>query len=574
MTEIEQRTSLVDELLADQSKLGTAVSRFSDWHDDTTHTEPLQARYYRNLIPLQKPAKGEQYAFEVNLDQCTGCKACVVACHALNGLDDNESWRDVGLLLGDECTSYQQTVTSACHHCLDPACASGCPVLAYEKDLDTGIVRHLDDQCIGCSYCILKCPYDVPKFNDARGIVRKCDMCHQRLAAGEAPACVQACPTSAIAIRIVKVEEVRSSTTSSGALLLPSTMVSSYTLPTTRYVSSKPVPVTSDAADAEKPRLEEAHTPLAVMLVLTQLATGALLFAQNAAMRWFGFATAVVGIVASVSHLGQPFKAWRCFLGWRRSWLSREILAFGVLPPLAMVNALQASPQLLVWLPGPAWIHEKMAWTLFLLPPWSAAAAGVVSVFCSVMVYVDTRRPWWSMKWTGPKFFGTVLAGGVGLAACFNLSFAFAAAILGALKLAWESLYLSSDDPRDRRSQRLLLGPLRHLHGARFLCGLCSCVLTARRSPQQASFSSWRANSWNANSSSTPPPPGRCPETHEQTSSSPDLSRAERSAHLGAGAEAGALRPGQRAGATSTRGTGEIRVWLLFDRLRAENSSR
>jgi len=463
MRALEQRRTLVDDLLADQARLGTAVARFASWHQEEEQEGPLQARYYRDLIPLQKPQRGEQYAFEVNLDQCTGCKACVAACHSLNGLDDNESWRDVGLLLGDECTSYQQTVTSACHHCLDPACASGCPVLAYDKDETTGIVRHLDDQCIGCSYCILKCPYDVPKYNDARGIVRKCDMCHQRLAVGEAPACVQACPTSAIAIRIVKVEEVKSVDQKIGAKLLPSTVESHYTLPTTRYISSKPVPATSDAADAERPRIEEAHTPLAVMLVLTQLATGALLFAQNAAMYWIGFATAALGIFASVSHLGQPLKAWRCFLGWRRSWLSREILAFGVFTPLTLAEALRGSFDLPI---------------LKLLPSSSAVIAGMLSVFCSVMVYVDTRRPWWALKWTGPKFFGTVFAGGLGLAACYNPSFASAAAITAALKLAWETLYLSSDDPRDKRSQRLLLGQIRHLHGARFLVGMAGCVLT------------------------------------------------------------------------------------------------
>ena len=73
---------------------------------------------------------------------------------------------------------YQQTVTTACHHCVEPACLEGCPVLAYEKDAETGIVRHLDDQCIGCQYCVLKCPYDVPKYSAKRGIVRKCDMCY------------------------------------------------------------------------------------------------------------------------------------------------------------------------------------------------------------------------------------------------------------------------------------------------------------------------------------------------------------------------------------------------------------
>src|SRR3954466_2950723 len=78
----------------------------------------------------------------------------------------------------------------------------GCPTKAYEKDPVTGIVKHLDDQCFGCQYCTLMCPYDAPKYNEARGIVRKCDMCSDRLAHGEAPACVQACPNEAIRIPV------------------------------------------------------------------------------------------------------------------------------------------------------------------------------------------------------------------------------------------------------------------------------------------------------------------------------------------------------------------------------------
>jgi len=201
-------TTLIDQLLAEQSTLQTPVAKFSEHHQQKQHSESDLAPHYRQLIPLSKPGAGEQYAFEVTLDRCTGCKACVSACHSLNGLDEDEVWRDVGTLFGgEEAPAWQQTVTTACHHCEDPGCLNGCPVGAYEKEPDSGIVRHLDDQCIGCSYCILKCPYDVPKYSKKRGIVRKCDMCHQRLAVCEAPACVQACPTEAIRIVTVPTEK-------------------------------------------------------------------------------------------------------------------------------------------------------------------------------------------------------------------------------------------------------------------------------------------------------------------------------------------------------------------------------
>src|SRR5204863_6366496 len=186
--------SLVQELLADQQSF-TAVEAFSRAHDEQALAPGAR---YRNLIPLEAPRPGEQYAFEVDLDQCSGCKACVTACHSLNGLDEDETWRSVGLLhdlAGEQ--PFQQSVTTACHHCVDPGCLTGCPVNAYDKDPVTGIVRHLDDQCIGCQYCVLKCPYDVPKYSQKRGIVRKCDMCSSRLGAGEAPACVQGCPNEA-----------------------------------------------------------------------------------------------------------------------------------------------------------------------------------------------------------------------------------------------------------------------------------------------------------------------------------------------------------------------------------------
>jgi formate dehydrogenase iron-sulfur subunit len=87
--------SFLEELLADQQDL-TAVERFSQFHSGSS--QPQQARYYSSLLPASPPGPGEQYAFEVDLDRCSGCKACVTACHSLNGLDEDETWRDVGLL--------------------------------------------------------------------------------------------------------------------------------------------------------------------------------------------------------------------------------------------------------------------------------------------------------------------------------------------------------------------------------------------------------------------------------------------------------------------------------------------
>src|SRR5262249_17576395 len=162
---------LIDSLLSDQDDL-SAVERFARFHDGRAEAAP--GSIYSSLLPATPPGPGQQLAFEVDLQRCSGCKACVAACPSLNGLDDHETWRDVGLLVGGTAAlPVLQHVTTACHHCLEPACLSACPVDAYEKDPLTGIVRHLDDQCFGCQYCSLACPYDVPKYHAGKGIVRK-----------------------------------------------------------------------------------------------------------------------------------------------------------------------------------------------------------------------------------------------------------------------------------------------------------------------------------------------------------------------------------------------------------------
>ena len=144
---------------------------------------------------------------------------------------------------------------------------------AYEKDPVTGIVKHLDDQCFGCQYCTLACPYDVPKYHPGKGIVRKCDMCSSRLAVGEAPACVQACPHEAIAIRVVNVQQVIED--AEAAVFLPAAPDPQITLPTTTYKTTRVFPRNMLPADYFRVKPQHAHLPLVVMLVLTQLSVGA-----------------------------------------------------------------------------------------------------------------------------------------------------------------------------------------------------------------------------------------------------------------------------------------------------------
>ncbi|MEJ6582214.1 MAG: dimethyl sulfoxide reductase anchor subunit [Akkermansiaceae bacterium] len=444
--------TLVDKLLKEQSTLQTPVAQFSEKHD----RDELRTDLFKHLIPLEKPREGEQYAFQVELDKCTGCKACVVACHTLNGLDENEAWRDVGLLeAGPANPGFQQTVTTACHHCLEPECMHGCPVGAYEKEKDTGIVRHLDDQCIGCEYCVLKCPYDVPKYSHDRGIVRKCDMCHQRLADGEAPACVQACPTEAISIIKIDTAALRLENN-----FLPGAPTPDITLPTTRYVGRE-IPLTATPADQFLLTPQPAHWPLALMLVLTQLGLGlstASLFNRTDAVgaAILGAIIFNAGMIAATLHLGKPLKAWRFFLGLKTSWLSREILAFSLIAPIPLI--LAAFPFL------PDFPLKELALTA---TTWSAIPAFAGAIFTSAMIYHDTKRTNWLLPKSLPAFLLTFATA----TTLFIDPVIFTLTIIALI--AFEAFLLlparQSDWSPAQHSAKLRLGPLNRVTRTRLL---------------------------------------------------------------------------------------------------------
>ena len=489
--------TLIEILLREQQEL-TAADLFSQEH--AAGTIPNQAKYYSKLLPASPPGPGQQYAFDVDLDRCSGCKACVTACHSLNGLDQDESWRDVGLLLGGTASSpAMQHVTTACHHCLEPACMSACPVDAYEKNPVTGIVRHLDDQCFGCQYCTLACPYDVPKYNADKGIVRKCDMCSDRLAVGEAPACVQACPHEAIAINVVDTQQVIENAEADH--FLPGAPDPQITLPTTHFRTSRVFPRNMLPADYHAVNPQHPHWPLIVMLVLTQLSVGAFVVGQmlesslppqlltdfqrlhSAAALGFG----LLALAASTMHLGRPQFAFRAVIGLRHSWLSREIVAFGAFAGVACMFA------------GVCW-YRPAHW---LVPTLGGlvVVTGLTGVFCSAMIYVFTDREFWSFGPTAAKF--ALTSAILGIAATWLSILVFGtfvdtptAGILSqragvplvqalitstAAKLLLEALLFRHLMHRRqsplKRSARLLVGPLAGSMFARVACGLLGGIV-------------------------------------------------------------------------------------------------
>src|SRR5689334_5758461 len=161
-------------------------------------------------IPQRALELGEQYRFHFDMTKCIGCKCCVVACNEQNGNPAEINWRRVGEIEGGHYPFAQRFhLSMGCNHCLEPSCLIGCPVEAYTKDPKTGVVIHSADTCIGCQYCTWNCSYGVPQYNAERGVVGKCDMCHERLSDGREPACVAACPEEAIRIEIMNVAEWR-----------------------------------------------------------------------------------------------------------------------------------------------------------------------------------------------------------------------------------------------------------------------------------------------------------------------------------------------------------------------------
>lgn len=139
-----------------------------------------------------------QLGFYYDMTRCIGCKVCQIACKDRNNLEPDQNYR---IARSYETGTYPNVMqfhyAHACNHCESPACVAVCPTGAMQKAPD-GTVVHDDDLCIGCSACVMGCPYGVPILKEGEHIAGKCDSCYALRQAGKNPACVDACIMRAI----------------------------------------------------------------------------------------------------------------------------------------------------------------------------------------------------------------------------------------------------------------------------------------------------------------------------------------------------------------------------------------
>jgi len=316
--------------------------------------------------------------FLLDLNRCTGCHACELACSTENDLGWGRSWRQVDTFNGARrpgAPTYHLSL--ACNHCEKAPCLDQCPALAIRRDGTNGTVQIDAERCMGCRYCRWVCPYDAPKFDGSAGVVAKCTLCSHRLAEHRPPACVEGCPTRALRFGALEGAEAVP-----GFPEAPVRPAIRFTPP---WQGMRPPEATWTPPQEALAALAEARSspsvplrdewPLLVFTLTMALLVGWLLAAMGGAVApsaWFFLALAALAMGGGMLHLGRPLRAWRAVLNLRRSWLSREIASTG-----AFVTAS------FLWLLGAG---VAASWIGLL-----SCALGVVSLFCMDRVYDPVR---------------------------------------------------------------------------------------------------------------------------------------------------------------------------------------
>lgn len=159
--------------------------------------------------PKRRPADAVGLLYDAT--RCIGCKACMAACRENAGLEPAAReglWDDPMNLSANAKTviklaksedGAQSFMKQQCMHCVDPGCVSVCMLGALQKR-ENGVVTYNQDTCIGCRYCQVACPFNVPAFEweSATPKIVKCDLCENRRAEGKVPACADVCPREAV----------------------------------------------------------------------------------------------------------------------------------------------------------------------------------------------------------------------------------------------------------------------------------------------------------------------------------------------------------------------------------------
>ena len=147
-----------------------------------------------------------ELAFFIDYARCIGCKACVQACEEC----DTHRGQSMIHLETIRRADSVQTAPQVCMHCEDPICAQVCPADAIKKTPEGVVQSSLKPRCIGCSNCVLACPFGVPKYDGEADQMMKCDMCYDRTSIGKKPMCATVCPSQALAFTTLEeIEQTR-----------------------------------------------------------------------------------------------------------------------------------------------------------------------------------------------------------------------------------------------------------------------------------------------------------------------------------------------------------------------------